>query len=425
MNDPMPTDLDLLAYWWLPEHPDRRVPGRLAWDPDSGGDLQLMGELREPEILDNHLPDGGVQKYRARPNELDRRYPVIHGSHVTASGREEAYTLLHSLSLNGVGFHGLDEFPEHITAGAVLHGAWYADPAEVEADRAIFDLRHLSAWVDTKGLKTRFSALEGNPDGPYAIIEGRQRTAYATTHTGAVVEFRHQLEHTGDHDHASGIQQSWRLVISIEPMGELERFTDIATDIRALVTIATGRTADIDRAVLHHPSLHKHRLDGTPVPAFRDDITYLSRWAHRGKDTEPVRRHELFFSLAEFGGPDGIQRWLQTSLMYRTEIRRVMATRYTDTMYLEDRIMNTCAALERFDKQRRGPQTPKVRRNNTLVDPAFVDRIQACIDYAGSEFKELIVEDPSTWAERVCGSPRIVEGFPMRLPGWGPRCSRS
>jgi Domain of unknown function (DUF222) len=24
-----------------------------------------------------------------------------------------------------------------------------------------------------------------------------------------------------------------------------------------------------------------------------------------------------------------------------------------------------------------------------------------------------------------CGSPRIVEGFPMRLPGWGPRCSRS
>ena len=24
-----------------------------------------------------------------------------------------------------------------------------------------------------------------------------------------------------------------------------------------------------------------------------------------------------------------------------------------------------------------------------------------------------------------CGSPQIVEGFPMRLPGRGPRCSRS
>ena len=27
--------------------------------------------------------------------------------------------------------------------------------------------------------------------------------------------------------------------------------------------------------------------------------------------------------------------------------------------------------------------------------------------------------------ELDCGSPRIVEGFPMRLPGWGPRCARS
>jgi hypothetical protein len=26
--------------------------------------------------------------------------------------------------------------------------------------------------------------------------------------------------------------------------------------------------------------------------------------------------------------------------------------------------------------------------------------------------------------EDGCGSPRIVEGFLMRLPGWGPRCSR-
>jgi hypothetical protein len=185
-------------------------------------------------------------------------------------------------------------------------------------------------------------------------------------------------------------------------MGDLERFTDIATDIRALVTIAAGKTADIEKAVLQHPELHKHRLDGTPVPAFRDDITYLTRWAHRGKeDATAVRTHELYFTLEQFGGPDGIQRWLQTAQTYRTELRRVMATRYTDTMYLEDRIMNTCAALERFDKGRRGERAPKVRRGNKLVDPGFVERIQECIEYAGPEFKRLIVEDPQAWAERV------------------------
>jgi len=37
-------------------------------------------------------------------------------------------------------------------------------------------------------------------------------------------------------------------------------------------------------------------------------------------------------------------------------------------------------------------------------------------------------EAADPWAvvtRAVCGSPRIVEGFSMRLPGRGPRCSRS
>ena len=113
---------------------------------------------------------------RAR-KKLDRAYPVIHGSHLTRSGREEAYTLLHSLSLNNIAFHGLDEYPEHITAGAVLHGAWYTDPADIEADRAIFDLGHLSTWVDTSGLETKFPSLDGDLDGPYAVIKGHRRSA--------------------------------------------------------------------------------------------------------------------------------------------------------------------------------------------------------------------------------------------------------
>jgi len=37
-----------------------------------------------------------------------------------------------------------------------------------------------------------------------------------------------------------------------------------------------------------------------------------------------------------------------------------------------------------------------------------------------SEFKVKIIAPHCP-----CDSPRIVEGFSMRLPGWGPRCSRS
>lgn len=52
--------------------------------------------------------------------------------------------------------------------------------------------------------------------------------------------------------------------------------------------------------------------------------------------------------------------------------------------------MNVCAALESFDKHRRG-----------LDDEWYVNRIAACVDLAGDTFKDLIVEAPDAWADRV------------------------
>jgi hypothetical protein len=61
----------------------------------------------------------------------------------------------------------------------------------------------------------------------------------------------------------------------------------------------------------------------------------------------------MYFTFDDIGGIDGVQRWLEVASAHRTELGRVMATRYGTDMYLEDRIMNVCAALDSLDKQRR------------------------------------------------------------------------
>lgn len=81
-------------------------------------------------------------------------------------------------------------------------------------------------------------------------------------------------------------------------------------------------------------------------------------------------------------------------------MRAVVRGGYTDAMYLEDRVMNTSAALERFDKVR-GPDPPKVFRDGKWHDPSFVDRIVACSAYAGPTDADLIVEEASVWVKRV------------------------
>lgn len=379
--------LDLLGYWWLPAHAEHRVPGRLIWSTKGGGRLHLLGELRPVITKDNVLGDGSIQQYRERRTRLENEFSVIHGE-----ANQRAYTLLNSFSLNGVGFSGTEEHPENVAVNGVLDGAWYDGESGIEADKAIFDVRHLDTWVDTNGLDTKWPMYEGEPDGPYAVVTANRRSPYVTDHEGLAVNLVHILEHKGDQETSSGIEQTWRLVLGREPMGNLEEFTDVAMDIRALVTIAAGKNAEIERVVIQHPALHGTSVSGKPIPRLRENVAYYSRWAHTSDDVALVGTHDLYFTLAQFGGAATLGRWLTTAKQYPTELRRVMATRYTNVMYLEDRIMNTCAALESFDV---------VRRHVPMNKCTFAKRITECVELAGSEFNALIVEPVEPWVERV------------------------
>ena len=151
------------------------VPGRLTWDAEEGGDLDLLGELIPFELKDNVLPDGQVQKYREHRTRLENQFRVSTARSATRR------TLSNSFSLNGVGLSGLEEGPEHVATNGVLVGAWYSDREGIEADRAIFHMRHLTSWVDTDSITTRYPHLDGDLEGPYIVITARQAQALITS----------------------------------------------------------------------------------------------------------------------------------------------------------------------------------------------------------------------------------------------------
>jgi ApeA N-terminal domain 1 len=98
----------------------------------------------------------------------------------------------------------------------------------------------------------------------------------------------------------------------------------------------------------------------------------------------------MYFTFDHLGGIDGIGRWLAVAADYRSELGRVMATRYREGMVLEDRIMNVSAALDSFDKYRRGDD-----------DAHYLERIRQCIELAGRPFLDLVAQDPAEWAKSV------------------------
>jgi hypothetical protein len=378
--------LDLQGRWWLPEHEDHKVFGTFRWDPATGGVLEVQGELRPIVIKDNVLADGNVQKYRDPPSRAEKQYPVIWGR-----VERQAYTLLDSFRLSGREFD-LDDSIERVHVNRLLEGAWFDDPDELDVDRVIIDLRHLNGWVNQSGLSTDHPRHDDGGDDRFSIITARDLPTLKVQPGETSVRFFQSLSEQGEHIHDLGIKQRWTLSLVADKPLPLARFIETASDVQDLVSIAVGETANFDKVSLQHPALPKRSRDGAPLRNWREDITYHAQWSNRTEPCDPVKRHRMYFTLDDLGGMDGVARWLDVVERYRTELSRVMATRYSASMFLEDRIMNVSAALDSFDKVRR--ETGKAK-----VD--YVDRITQCIDLAGEPFTSLIDQDGREWAKAV------------------------
>lgn len=384
----MTAPLTLQGRWWLPDHPAHRVFGTLTWHADEGGTLLLQDELRPVVWLDNILADGSVQKYRNDRGEMQRTYALIYGQ-----VEHRAYTLLDSFRLSAHEYDE-DERTEKVHVNRFLEGAWFEDPDELRVDRLVIDMRHLTGWVDHSGLEVEWPQSGSADTDVFAVVTAKMLPPFETNGEGVILQLTQALGDTGDHIHALGVEQQWTLRLRTPEPGPLDVPLKVAYDFQHLVSIAVEQTAQFEKVVLQHPDLPARSLAGTQLRAMRQDVTYYVRWSNRTAPRDPAETNDMYFTFDDFGGADGVGRWLALAADYRTELSRVMATRYSEAMVLEDRIMNVSAALDSFDHHRRG----------TGKSVNFAKRIKACVDLAGQPFLDLIVVDADHWTQRVVGT---------------------
>lgn len=384
----MTEEVDDLGQWWLPVHDELKVPGRFVWDRESGGELHLLGQLIPDEWEDHVLPGGSVQKVRTKRTEPGSlTYPVIHGQ----VGRR-AFTLLDSYSLRRQE-RALGELAlEDIHVNQLLESsAWFMDGDDLRFDRATVAMRHLTAWIGRSGINVEHPRFDRTSD-LFSSISTESLPALDVVSDDGKVSFGQSLSETGDRLHSAGVSQRWDLHITFDTVQQIDAFIGIASDIQDLVSIAVGKTASFERVTVRHPEVPLRSLAGEPIGNVRDEILYRARWSNRSSEVEPVRTHGQFFNFDDFDGTDGVRRWMTVAQTYRTELGRVMATRYSAAMYLEDRVMNVCAALDSFDAVRRNAGSPTIN---------FVDRIKESIAFAGDPLTQLLPANTDGWAKTV------------------------
>lgn len=281
--------IDVAGEWWLPERPEHRVAGWLAYDADKGFQLRLVGRLR-----DFHEDRTG-------------NYPRILGDTEKSQFTLEAcYRARYS---NVIGDRGT----ETIRVGQVFRGCWY-EPGEVACgDSITVRLLHLVHWVKPKGIEVT------HPSAGTFTASVSQLPAIELHCPDGRVSLAQVLGTNGDGQSGYGIEQDVWLVHDADEVRDARDLLETTGVVRDVISMALDRSASIEAVSVYHPDIED---DG-----HRERIDVFAAWADRGDRVDPkvLAGWDCLFFFDDVGEV-GFQGLLGVGFQWRAELRRVMAT---------------------------------------------------------------------------------------------------
>jgi hypothetical protein len=345
--------IDVMGYFWLPERPGERVPGRLTFSTTDGGSLSLIGELAGREVQ---------------------------SSRVLGEAEGIVYTLedcLMALTSHGQG-------RQVLRVQRMVVGAFYEKDEPIEADRLSVQLANLPYWAQSAGFADAMHPDRAEHNGRWVISSDPIEPFSVPIQQGTL-----RLEQTrgsgGDGITSLALTQGAYFHAEFNEILPLAEVVDLASDLQDLVSIGTDRSAAFERLVLWHPDLSIER-GGRPR---RQPFEYLAEWNARPDEKKhPPTNYSMAFTFAELGGMNSVGRWLAVASKYRTMLSNVMSTKYERRMFVQDRLLDRVAALEGFHRAWRAG------------DQSLLGRLTELADLAGRPFEEL-VGDVSGWCLRA------------------------
>lgn len=350
--------------WWLPGRDHERVAGRLIFGPD-GYQLDLIGALSHP--------------FGSRQTEHSDagNYGVVHGE---AGG--DYFTLLDCFRSKITGQILTGTAVESIHVNMALEGLLFDDDEMVGGDALSASMRHLPHWMAQNGLnRSRFWGDQDN--GRFGVIEAVRVPSVEVELSGGVeMQLRQVLSDGGDDITESALRQTFvAKVLTPGRSTPLDELIKMLGTFQHLVSIGSDAPAAFEEVYLWHPDAQRNgHAFGTRVHA---------QWSDSQTAPAPKRAHEMAFTWREIDDTSALVRWMETGSRYRGPLQRVMASRARDGLFLDDRLLHRCAALEAFDRERTGSRGTK-----------FKARLARCIELAGPEVTALVGE-PDVWAEAM------------------------
>ncbi|MEW6874445.1 HEPN domain-containing protein [Trueperella pyogenes] len=417
-NDPLNLDeaIEWAGLWWLPDDPDKQVPGVLRYDGQGSPSLSLIGAFEE-RIFSNPAP--GMTVY----HEGTRTWDVIHG---VAEQRE--VTLLGCIPTStkrALGARVKSPDTQTVRAKIAIIGAHISGQEDAAFAAAEVSVEDLGFWAASSVFEGSFGISDGKIDGTGTIsvkpVEARtvtvDGTEYCLVHTHTLPFFDQRMGGTVGrmHDTAS---------IRLCPA---ESFTlgaalEAASLIRDLIALATHRAAGVIWLRLEVAGIESSRPNGQPLARRCADVLY-SPVALGKHDTKVVDPHRAFFTCDELPFEEVVPRWCEVHGRLRAATNMILGLRYAPALFIENNLLTAVGAaevlhrglgidekpfpMEEFAQMREAMlgQVPEEHRARFKAairnDPTLRDRLRALAARPDPEAIAQLVPDIDHWAKRT------------------------
>lgn len=314
------------GYWWLPGNQTGQVPGVFTFQPNVTSQLELFGSLSQL---------GGLEsEWVALPKEIVR----IHGRD---SGR--AVTLLDCFWTRSSGGLGSQDLRiENLHVGGCLLGAWFDESEPLAFDGAQVEIRHLRQWVGRSARRLSRSPTDG-AIGPPRLDSIHLEPLRIELPQEGVLTLRNLVGSSTSVEMGPTITERAVAKFEFETATSIEDIVLITGKLQNLVSLSVDSLSPYIAYELYSSDCRVGADKQGYLP-----ISLLANWNYDDglEHANGGWSRKAVASFEELGGLEGVQRWWGMSAQLHEAADRAVAARFSEGMFVSDRVVHRCAALQ-------------------------------------------------------------------------------
>jgi hypothetical protein len=369
------------GWWWLPEDPERRLPGTLAVRKGEG-ELDLTDHFAHEVVSESETEIEMSFGLAARPRVLGIS---SEGEAITSEGHRGATYQQHSAGVT------ISTYKRSVT----LVGAHFATGEVIEFDEVSMMISDLTAWTEVLAIQTKLNTRKLR-SGYSVWSEASARTKRIpdikiplSRGERAFIRFGKKfngMDITGrGTDHVS-LTQETELHLRFARPANLEQVFERVGHLRNFFSLAVGRPVAILSVTGYQDSFTDERTK-RPLP-----IEVL--WAIPHNPDPPEKRRdprEMLFTLQE-ASPDiskVLRNWLAKQKRLEPVFNLFFGMLYHPDMYSDVRFLMFAQAVETYG----------YRRRRRVVERSFADQVKDVLGHCRTVSRKIVGVDEDAWVK--------------------------